>query len=255
MYSTDVHEGGTASATDDERLPPGGFSLRHGFPHWFGRGNRNGPAEDQKSHDKQMLTTPKPVGHATMITPESAGKVAAASYTKTSTSHVSAYDILKYIRGTFDDEELLDAVPLEAAGNPGAWHAWRTHRRKLGKIRDEPVKDQDGADGAASNTIEEDIPASAPDQDAKATSQSTARKPGEWNWEGVWEDRVRKGVQASLSESVLYGGATALPDELVSRPPLLCESLLIIQIKFLPLDESEVDSVKENIRRTLGAST
>lgn len=39
MYTTDIQDNGTVSATDDERLPPGGFSLRHGFPDWFGRGN------------------------------------------------------------------------------------------------------------------------------------------------------------------------------------------------------------------------
>src|SRR5699024_3148272 len=31
----------TVSATDEERLPPGGFSLRHGFPHWFGRAKKS----------------------------------------------------------------------------------------------------------------------------------------------------------------------------------------------------------------------
>src|ERR1700761_791163 len=40
MYTTDIQDSGTVSATDAERLPPGGFSLRDGFPCWFGRGAR-----------------------------------------------------------------------------------------------------------------------------------------------------------------------------------------------------------------------
>lgn len=85
---------------------------------------------------------------------------------------VSAFEVLSYIRSTFDDENMLDSVPLEAAGNPGAWHAWRTHRGYI--------------------TLPEGDP--------------SARKPGEWNWEGVWEERVKKGIAASFSEPVLYGG-------------------------------------------------
>ena len=34
-YSSDVRDGGTISAADDTRLPPGGFSLVHGFPAYF----------------------------------------------------------------------------------------------------------------------------------------------------------------------------------------------------------------------------
>ncbi len=40
-YTTDIQDNGTVSATDEERLPPGGFSLRHGFPAWFGRASRS----------------------------------------------------------------------------------------------------------------------------------------------------------------------------------------------------------------------
>lgn len=43
------------------------------------------------------------------------------------------------------------------------------------------------------------------------------RRPGEWNWNGVWEHRVKEAVAASLSESVLYG-ASGAPDDLVRHP-------------------------------------
>src|SRR3954468_18567199 len=40
-YTTGSSDTDTVSATDEERLPPGGFSLRHGFPQWFGRARRS----------------------------------------------------------------------------------------------------------------------------------------------------------------------------------------------------------------------
>jgi hypothetical protein len=65
----------------------------------------------------------------------------------------------------------------------------------------------------------------------------TPRKPGEWNWEGVWEERVKRGVQASLSEAVLFGQGQG--DEVIS---------------FLNMDEADVKGVKENLLRTLGVA-
>ncbi|KAJ3508342.1 hypothetical protein NM208_g15833 [Fusarium decemcellulare] len=73
-------------------------------------------------------------------------------------------------------------------------------------------------------------------QHLSTSSPAAARHPGEWNWDGVWEDRVKKGIASSLSEPVLYGG-TNTPDDL---------------IKFLAMEDNDVDSVKENLRRTLG---
>ena len=50
--------------------------------------------------------------------------------------------------------------------------------------------------------------------DAAATDKKSPadRRPGEWNWEGVWEQRVEKAIAASLSEPVLYGGVGAADD-------------------------------------------
>lgn len=202
MYTTDIQEGGTVSATDEERLPPGGFSLRHGFPSWFGRGSRS---RHRAGHDASTQQTPPRSARAlggggrdsnsstpnskiaasdtsspgagrgagnTGGTGASSGSAASRSFLDVRKREVSTFEVLSYIRSTFDDESVLDSVPLEAAGNPGAWHAWRTHR-------------------GSSNLPEGD---------------RSARKPGEWNWEGVWEERVRKGITASLSEPVLYGG-------------------------------------------------
>lgn len=49
-------------------------------------------------------------------------------------------------------------------------------------------------------------------QAARHPSDGIARQPGEWNWGGVWEERVRRGVEASQSEAVLYGNASGRDD-------------------------------------------
>lgn len=205
MYTTDIQEGGTVSATDEERLPPGGFSLRHGFPGWFGRGSRSRPPTAQPSTAQtpprssrtlsrgpdSNISTPN--SKIAASPPSSAGRgggtggsqksTGSQSYTDVHKVEISTFEVLSYIRSTFDDENVLDSLPLEAAGNPGAWHAWRTHR--------------------GYHTMPEGDP--------------SARKPGEWNWEGVWEERVKKGITASLSEQVLFGGQGGA-DDTVSGP-------------------------------------
>ena len=34
---------------------------------------------------------------------------------------------------------------------------------------------------------------------------------GEWDWDGVFEARVRNGVEASISEAALFGSAASKP--------------------------------------------
>lgn len=231
MYTTDIQDNGTVSATDDERLPPGGFSLRHGFPQWFGRGRRttigspgprsNGAMSPVSPNERTQSPTPMSPYFATPGAPIPQPLVQ---------RDTSMYSILKYIKSTFDNAEVLDTVPIDAAGNPGAWQAWRAHRRKLGKLPDDKPP---GAPQTPAKEVDEPVPQimspkKPPATPAKHSSPSTfaspsknkalpatPRKPGEWNWDGVWEDRVKKGISTSLSEPVLYGGATAT-DELVS---------------------------------------
>ena len=99
--------------------------------------------------------------------------------------------ILEYIRSTFSEEAVLDSLPLEAAANPGAYHAWRTYRS--------PVLQPPQSSSTLSN------PDSPPDRASESATLGRNRRPGEWNWEGVWEERVRKAIKASLSEPVLFG--------------------------------------------------
>ena len=108
-------------------------------------------------------------------------------------------DMLIYIRSCFEEETILDRLPFEAAGNAGAWYAWRAYRAKAGvKFADMP-----------------------PNLHRRQQSKERAapRHPSEWNWEGVWMDRARKAVQASLSESALYGSSGAGRDDEVHFRP------------------------------------
>lgn len=201
MYSTDVQDNGTVSATDEERLPPGGFSLRHGFPDWFGRRGRKSADNKQSDGDQASRQTPHRPPPSTDLssggTPGSRNSAISQSpgFFDTKRKEVSTFSIIHYIRSTFDDEDVLDTIPLEAAGNPGAWHAWRTYRIEKGK-EFEPLRTGDSTTPVVAST----------------TSQGSTRKPGEWNWEGVWEERVKKGVSTSLSESVMFGSAGAADD-------------------------------------------
>ncbi|KAK1729536.1 ubiquitin-conjugating enzyme/RWD-like protein [Colletotrichum acutatum] len=236
MYTTDIQDNGTVSATDAERLPPGGFSLRHGFPAWFGRGSKSNVGSRQASGQQQQQPPATPArgggGGGPSSTSSTPGSKATPfggrpGYLDTSRREVSTYEVLRYIRSTFDDEKVLDSVPLEAAGNPGAWHAWRTRQRQAGKsFPGDPRKPS--TSGSVHSIVRKPI-GSAP---------SVSRKPGEWNWEGVWEDRVQKGIATSLSEAVLYG-ATSGGDDLIN---------------FLAMEEGDVDAVRENLQRTLGSS-
>ncbi|KAK4991570.1 hypothetical protein LTR50_001765 [Elasticomyces elasticus] len=152
-HSTENVADEPVSATDDERLPPGGFSLRHGFPHSFGR--------------------------------------------QAGLDDVGVVDVLNYMRRAFEDETLLDQIPLEDAANKGAWHAWRSHRARRNKPSVSPLMTPSLTPATATST----------GTSTPVRHQSgVARRPGEWDWQGVWEERVRKGIRASVSEHVLYGG-------------------------------------------------
>lgn len=211
MYTTDIQDNGTVSATDEERLPPGGFSLRHGFPAWFGRASRSAASSRQTSGSHPQT----PRGNKGVDTIGSPGSMLSISSSRLrgKTSQISIYEILHYLRSTFDDAEVLDGVQLDAAGNPGAWHAWRSHRMKIARSLAVVKGKQDTAGPVG---LREDKSSSMAAKTASGSSTMTTRKPGEWNWEGVWDVRVKKGLENSLSESVLFG-STAGGDDLVGN--------------------------------------
>ena len=135
------------SATDKERLPPGGLSLRHGFPQWY-RNTRTKHGEGDDDNNILAGGVPEACKHGAL----------------------GIGMILLYLKVSFDDEAILDALPLAAAENLGAWHAWQAYRRTSSDI----VGSKDDAHSG-------------------------------WNWDDVWLDRVQKGIDASISDSVLYG--------------------------------------------------
>jgi len=172
-YTTQDTGADTVSANDDEHLPPGGFSLSHGFPQWYGR--------------------QQTVGEGSTRSPP----------------HV--VEVLFYLRNAFTSEALLDSVPYEAAANPGAWHAWQSYRARIGRAS---------------------LPFSSSIGDKSASTRQqpgVARKPAEWNWDGVWEERVRKGVRASTSEQSIYRNA-GMSDDLINFVKLDAEDLEQINI-------------------------
>ncbi|KAI5356566.1 Putative ubiquitin-conjugating enzyme E2, ubiquitin-conjugating enzyme/RWD [Septoria linicola] len=180
-YSTRDAGADTQSAVDEQRLPPGGLSLRHGFPEWFES------AEVQISPSEAR--SPQDASDA-----QDEADVEAESSDVNAVKHKRlphVVELLQYLRIVFDTEDVLDSLPLTAAANAGAWHAWQSFRSKI-----------------ASRATSGARPADDAQQRSLSPRQQPggARRPGEWNWQGVWEDRVRRSVQSTLSESVLFGG-------------------------------------------------
>lgn len=96
-------------------------------------------------------------------------------------------NLLQHVHTAFSDEAMLDAIPLSAAGNPSAWHAWRAHRGL------NPPKSP-----------------STPDFDElPITVASSPKHPGEWKWDGVWESRVDSAIRESISEGALFGSSAS----------------------------------------------
>jgi hypothetical protein len=182
-FTTASPDTDTVSATDEERLPPGGFSLRHGFPQWFGRARRSAP----NSREVSGSSLSSPTRGAAQSSSSSGNPL--SDNTPAAAEEVSIVKVLDYIRSTFTEESVLDSLPLEAAANPGAYHAWQTYRAPILQ---------------AQKSVTLDVDSSAHEKGNDVQTLSRNRRPGEWNWEGVWEDRVKKAVKASLSESALF---------------------------------------------------
>ncbi|KAI0022683.1 ubiquitin-conjugating enzyme/RWD-like protein [Xylariomycetidae sp. FL0641] len=238
MYNTDTQDDSAGASVGTEPLPPGGFSLRHGFPDWFGRRGRSATAGGERPSSEQSevrLTPhrPPPSETGSGVTSGSKGSAGGKSseFTSSGANGISTFEVLRYMRSTFDDERVLDSIPLEAAGNPGAWHAWRAHQIEKGKVSSSsPSEEQPPMQSGEGEEQREQ-----PDRQPGEGEDQPARQPGEWNWEGVWEERVKKGISASLSESAVFGGSGTADDV----------------IRFLSMQEDDVAAVKDNLLRTL----
>ncbi|KAL8695914.1 MAG: hypothetical protein Q9224_003079 [Gallowayella concinna] len=186
-----------ARVTDKEHLAPGGFALSYAFPYWFVRRESDSNASEhfpskasvQYTKDESSEDEKLPISN-----------LASKSSSDCRPPRAPITTILEYIKTAFDDELILDGLPVEAAANPGAWKAWQAHRRavSLQARLDNATKDQ-------SSTI--------PGQPEIPGLTGLVKYPEEWSWDGVWERRVRKGVDASISEQILFGAGGG--DEIV----------------------------------------
>ena len=221
-YSTGSLSSETVSATDDERLPPGGFSLRHGFPHWFRRAeksvasstassrNASGFHDGYGQNEQDAPKYPAPgvpssrLSPLEALSPSTSPSTSAPKHADAGTQRVGIIDVLGYMKSAFDDDTTMDALPLEAAGNPGAWNAWRANRKSVNSASD--LNKLDAMNDNSTQPRLSDL--------ADKPRLNKAKLPSEWNWDGVWRERVQKGIEASISNSVLFG-ATGGGDDLV----------------------------------------
>ena len=220
----------TVSSADEGRLPPGGFTLRHGFPEWF---------EAATTSTQNASTRPNEAG-----TPRRSSD---SAHPSNGDGPVGAQpglprtvELLQYLRIAFDTEALLDSIPLDMAANSGAWHAWASYRSKVVNGRGSPATRGSRASSQASS------------ERTRSPKQQPggARRPGEWNWQGVWEDRVRKSISASMSESALFGGDGSDPVMLLSS---YFDTLLhtdTLEINFTKVDQEASERVAPS-RRSL----
>lgn len=161
----------TLSSGDTERLSPGSFNLRERFPEWYmSKGNHQDASQPLVSE-----------GPSQPLTYNLSSSDAPVSETPAPLKLIA---LLNYVKQVFEDASFLDTLPLRAAVNTNAWHAWRAHR---------------GLPRMASRSIS---PASA---ESGRTPLSPSKTPGDWNWDGVWESRVRNGMEESISDAVLFG--------------------------------------------------
>ncbi|KAJ4543658.1 hypothetical protein HRR83_003681 [Exophiala dermatitidis] len=138
-------------------------------------------------------------------------------------------DVLHHFQDAFQDEKFLDTIPLDAAGDPSAWHAWRAHR------------------GLANNDARPNIS----DVETGAGASPSPKHPGDWKWDGVWESRVHNGIQASVSEGALFGGGGAANVSADMRNLDPHQKMLLAadrQIRFSKLDEEHLEAVRAAIK-------
>lgn len=220
-YTTGSSGTETVSATDEERLVPGGFSLRDGFQSWFSRedngpgtvspGGRRGSLSESAdlicdSDEHPTLAHPPEIKTKIVPIQQNVPQLDLPEQAVLDFVAPSVTEVLDYVKKSFEDEALLDELPLDAAGNPGAWHAWQAHRRRM--RQEVPMTPQKGFDRQITSPHR------------GLDSGGRLKPPSEWNWDGVWAERVKKGVNSSISEQMLYGN--------VDGDDLVCHSGLVL---------------------------
>ena len=226
-YTTGSSNSDTVSAADEERLRPGGFDLRHGFPQWFKRASNSQGSSKASSRNVsesqaretglsddaiapfalRAIDVPEP-SRPTLFQAAQLG-IVSPQLRALVTPHVSIVEVLRYMKLSFEDATTLDVLPYDTVGNPGAWHAWRAHRKTTKEEISRALAKNENSDDVIYRQRSSAIMGNLADPIPKP--------PGEWNWDGVWAERVKKGVNATVSEPVLYGDAE--DNELVCLDP------------------------------------
>lgn len=247
-YTTGSTDAGTVSATDDERLPPGGFSLRHGFPQWFGRARHS--AASSRNVSGSGVNSPPPSINNHLSSEPKDNLSNPSLHDAVASKPISIVNVIEYIRTTFSEEDVLDSIPLEAAAHPGAYHAWQAYRATTLQ-RQQPLPN--------SPTTESHANLGESNRSSDSSALGRNRRPGEWNWEGVWEERVRKAVKASLSEPILFGGASG--EDIVGRQLSYCSLIYAFslqmpsQIRFKNVDDENVERMKSQLESIASRSS
>ena len=177
--------------------------MRNGFPNWFGQSRRAGGSRG----DSRRVS-----GNNEEVKNDLPTTISVEEQDLQLTQNCSIARALAYLKLSFEEPEILDNLPLEAAANPGAWHAWRSYQ---------------GLPKAASRAV-------SPAQEEAGKVPLAQKQPGDWNWEGVFEKRVKSGIEASISDAVLFGSA---------RPGAQGNET----IRFRKLDEEQLDAIKDEM--------
>lgn len=203
----------TLSSRETERLKPGSFNLREAFPLWYA--NKNDRRSARSSSIGSGLST-ESVSTKDRVLPAHA--TTKEDIAKTETQTLQA--VLQYVKQAFEDAQFLDSLPPRAAVNTNAWHAWRAHRGlpKLGSRSTSPASAESGR-----------------------TPLSPRLDPGDWNWDGVWESRVKNGIEESMSDAILFGSKSNRPVTSTSGP-----------IKFAKNDDDKTQEIQTKMLRALG---
>jgi hypothetical protein len=160
------------------------------------------PAGDRNGSDKRSREGLRDISADAASTSPMENQVSPSSSTQESDARpVAISEVLAYIKSTFEDPSILDRLSLKAAGNSGAWYAWQSYR------------------GFSKNTSRAISPAH--DDRSNSPASGSHALPSDWNWEGVWENRVQSGIENSLSDPVLFapkgGRVGEKRTEMVSR--------------------------------------
>ena len=97
-------------------LPPGSFTLSHGFPSWH---SAPSPKSTISLGGKKLPPQPPQ---------ESPDHISLSLVSSSSEKEKNILQVLYYIKSVFSSVSVLDDIPPHLATNLGAWRAWRSFR-------------------------------------------------------------------------------------------------------------------------------